>query len=320
MSTLLKELEVKKEFIGFYVLKNYSESTKKTGEPYFRIDVSDVSGTVNGVCWENPENYNVDANCVGCIVKLKGLYDIYNGTPQIKVHNIRKITDEEFNEIDKSSLLPHAPIDIETEFKKVYEYLNSIKDEDYKKIAFHILAETKDKFISIPAGKSVHHAFIGGLLMHTCNMMKIANFYSAMYQDIVDRDLLMTATFLHDNAKIDEFELTNLNLVQAYSLLGQLMGHLVMGAEKIERAANELNIDSNQLKIQMLKHLILSHHGSGEMGSPVTPKTAEAELLHLIDLTDSRLEMYAEEYKNLEVGEVTKKDNWALGHRIYRYK
>lgn len=318
MAKKINEFVAGDELLGFFLLSSYSTGTKKDGETFFRGTISDISGKIQFVCWQKPENYGISENASGHVVKVKGQVSEYEGNLQLKVYNIRLATDEDKPEYSASDIVCSAPIDIEASLNDVETLINSIADDELKTVCNQVLAERKEQFISTPAGKTVHHAFPGGLLMHTRNMMVLSDFISKMYPTTINRDLLLAGTFLHDICKIEEFTLTDLNLVNAYSVEGQLMGHLVMASEYVGKICDQLNIDAD--KKLLLQHVILAHHGEGEMGSPVTPKIAEAEALHIIDLMDSRMEIYAEELSNLKVGEITPRDNWALGHRIYKWE
>lgn len=318
MQKTLKDLQTGEEFTGFVVLKNFILQNKATGEPYFRVEVADKSMAMQGICWEDPAKFNVTRENIGSIIKIKGTRNEYNGQPQFRIYNVRQATREDEQYYDVDALIDSAPIDIDSATEDVLYLINSLEDEEYKQVCLYVFEQNKEKFTTIPAGKTVHHSFRGGLLMHTHNMMEIADFVANQYEDVIDRSLLVASTFLHDMAKIQEFSLTEQNLVSEYSKEGQLLGHIYMGASNIREVCERLGISEE--KTLMLQHMVLSHHGEGEMGSPVTPHCAEAEALHIIDLLDSRLEIYSEEYKNLEPGEFSSKKNWALDHRIYRNK
>ena len=180
-----------------------------------------------------------------------------------------------------------------------------------------MLARHRDAFISIPAAKSVHHGFLSGLLMHTLNMMKTADFLSGLYDGVVDRSLLLAGAFLHDFAKEQEFTFSQLGLVTGYSVKGELLGHLVMGAQEVAGVAGELGISPE--KTMLLQHMLLSHHGEPEFGAAVRPICAESELLSLIDKLDSRMEIYRATLEKMEPGEISGRI-FALDKRIYRHK
>lgn len=318
MNNKIAEYKAGDELLGYYLLSTYATGIKKDGETFFRGTVSDVTGKIQFVCWQKPENFCMSENAVGHVVKVKGQISEYEGNLQLKLYNIRLATDDDKSNYDANSLVNGAPIDISAGLNDVETLIESLSDNDLKSVCKRVLDERNEQFITTPAGKTVHHSFPGGLLMHTRNMMVMSDFISKMYPTTINRDLLIAGTFLHDICKIEEFTLTDLNLVNSYSIEGQLMGHLVMASEYVGKICDQLNI--NYDKKMLLQHVILAHHGEGQMGSPVTPKIAEAEALHIIDLMDSRMEIYAEELDNLKTGEITPRDNWALGHRIYKWR
>ena len=195
--------------------------------------------------------------------------------------------------------------------------LESIEDADYRAVALELLRRHEAKFASIPAAKSVHHGFLQGLLMHTGNMMKLADFLTGLYADTVDRSLLLAGTFAHDLQKETEFVLSDLGLAVEYSVKGQLLGHLVMGAQEVAEVARALGTPEE--KSVLLQHVVLSHHGEPEFGAAVVPMCAEAELLSYIDKVDSRMEIYREAFEGLHPGEFSGRI-FALEKRIYKHE
>ena len=152
--------------------------------------------------------------------------------------------------------------------------------------------------------------------MHTGNMLKLADFLSDLYADTVDRSLLLAGTFAHDLQKESEFALSQLGLVTDYTVKGQLLGHLVMGAQEIAEISALLTIPED--KSVLLQHMVLSHHGEPEYGAAVKPVCAESELLSYIDMIDSHMEIYKENLDGLSPGEFSGRI-FALDKRIYRH-
>ena len=166
-------------------------------------------------------------------MKIRGNIGEYRGTPQITVDRI-SLADEN-DQYEVSALVPVAPIDVDATMDELKVLIASIKDEDYRKVCQIFLEQHYDAWKNTPAAKSVHHGFLSGLLMHTTTMLKIADFLAGLYGDIIDRSLLLAGTFLHDFGKQQEFTLSQLGLVTDYSVKGQLLGHLVMGAQERRR-------------------------------------------------------------------------------------
>ena len=299
---------------GFYILKDAQIKTSNSGKPFLAATVSDRTGTLDVKAWDysGPVGMPEDA---GKVVKVRGDITEYRGTTQLTVSNIRMALPED--SYDSSLLVPVAPIDREQTLHQVQQLVDSLEDKDYRQVAQTMLTRHLDAFKRIPAAKSVHHSFLSGLMMHTANMLHLADFISGLYPQIVDRSLLLTGTLLHDFAKEREFTFSQLGIVTDYSLKGQLLGHLVMGAQEVAALCAELGTPEE--KSLLLQHMILSHHGEPEFGAAVKPMFAEAELLSQIDMLDSRMEIYAETLPNIPAGTFSSRI-FALDKRIYHHE
>ena len=299
---------------GFYILKDAQIKTSNSGKPFLAATVSDRTGTLDVKAWDysGPVGMPEDA---GKVVKVRGDITEYRGTTQLTVSNIRMALPED--SYDPSLLVPVAPIDQEQTLRQVQQLVDSLEDKDYRQVAQTMLTRHLDAFKRIPAAKSVHHSFLSGLMMHTANMLRLADFISGLYPQIVDRSLLLTGTLLHDFAKEREFTFSQLGIVTDYSLKGQLLGHLVMGAQEVAALCAELGTPEE--KSLLLQHMILSHHGEPDFGAAVRPMFAEAELLSQIDMLDSRMEIYAETLPNVPAGTFSSRI-FALDKRIYHHE
>lgn len=297
---------------GFYVLKDASAKTTSNGRPYLQCQISDRSGFLTGFYWDYPGP--IGAGNIGAVVKIRGEITSYRGTPQLTGHRIRLAN--EHDEYNKSLLVPVAPIDVDERMASIRSLIDSLSDPDYKRICEQMLSRHGEVFASIPAAKTVHHSFLNGLLMHTSNMLKTADFLAGIYADVIDRNLLIAGTLLHDFAKKEEFVFSELGLATGYAVKGQLLGHLVMGAQEVAAIAEELGVPEE--KSVLLQHMLLSHHGQPEFGAAVIPMCAEAELLSEIDLMDSRMEIYAENLSEAPEGSFTNRI-FALDKKIYHH-
>ncbi len=307
----IRDMRLGDEVEGFYILSGAVRRQTAQGKPYLTGTVSDRSGGLDFVIWDYTGALGPEDN--GSVIKLRGRVSEFKGSLQLAVQRIRPA--EESDPCETERLVPTAPIDREAELRYVEELAASIADDDYRRMAQRVLGLRRESFARIPAAKSVHHGFVGGLLMHTANMMRTADFLTGLYADAVDRDLLLCGTLLHDMAKAEEFVFSPLGLAVDYSVEGELLGHLVMGAQQTARLAEELALPRE--KSLLLQHLILSHHGEPEFGAAVRPLCAEAELLHLIDLIDSRMEIYAETLEGMAPGSFSGRI-FALDRKIYR--
>ena len=276
------------EIEGYYILKSANPKVAANGKPFLTGALSDRSGAVELKVWDYTGP--LSAADEGKVVKVRGTVSEYRGTVQFVAGRIRLAAEDD--PVDASALVPTAPIERGAAMEDLRRWVESITDPDYRAVADAMLTAHGDALEAIPAAKSVHHAFLGGLLMHTANMLKIADFLADMYPETIDRSLLLAGTLLHDMAKEQEFVFSQLGLATDYSIKGQLLGHLVMGAQDAAETAARLGIPEE--KSVLLQHLILSHHGEPEFGAAVRPLCAEAELLSLIDSVDSRMEIYRE--------------------------
>ena len=305
----IHELSVGDEIGGFYMLQSATVKTDKNGNPYLNATVTDATGSIGAKRWSYvPEEPFQD----GCVVYLRGKVSEFGGTNQLTLTHIRPATEKDHVEL--AALVPSAPIDADAAMDYVRRTVASITDTDYRAVCEEMLSRHGDDFFQIPAAKSVHHAFLHGLLMHTANMLRSADGLSDIYAEVVDRNLLLSGTLLHDFAKCREFALSRCRMVTDYTAEGHLLGHLYMAAREVDEICRTLNVPAE--KAMLLQHMLLSHHGEPEFGAAVRPACAEAELLSYIDLIDSRMEIYAETYSNMSPGDLSGKI-FALDRRIY---
>ena len=299
---------------GFYILKEGAIKTSNSGKPFLSATVTDKSGSLDLKAWDYSGPVGAPADA-GKVVKIRADVTEYRGSIQLTASNIRMATQED--SYDVSALVPVAPIDRDETLEKVRSLIASMEDRDYRVLAETMLERHLETFRSIPAAKSVHHSFLSGLLMHTANMLCLADFLAGQYSQIIDRSLLLTGTLLHDFAKEKEFTFSQLGVVTDYSRKGQLLGHLVMGAQEIAQVAAELGTPEE--KSLLLQHMILSHHGEPEFGAAVKPMFAEADPLSQIDMLDSRMEIYAETLPGVPAGTFSSRI-FALDKRIYHHE
>ena len=309
----IADLEAGDEIEGFYILKTAQIKTSNSGKPFLAGSAADRSGAIDIKIWDYAGPLGPQDE--GCVVKLRGSVSEYRGTLQLIVSRIR--TTQEDDRYTLSELVPAAPIDAEAGWQELLELVRSIQDKDYRTLCQTVLDRNAGRFQLLPGGKSMHHSFLNGLLMHTLYMARTAQFLAGLYSDVVDRDLLLAGTILHDVAKCREFVTSPLGLVTEYSIPGELLGHLVMGAQAVAEAAKELGVPDE--KSLLLQHMLLSHHGEPEFGAAVRPMCAEAELLSLIVLVDSRMEIYKETMEETEPGRFSKRV-FALDKKIFRHR
>lgn len=309
----LDELNYNDSFTGFYILKNPMNKVTNSGKPYLAAVLADASLSVESKVWDYPGPLGPADD--GKVVKVQGVFQEFKGMPQIKVERIRLATEQD--SYDLADLVPVAPLNRHEAYADIETLVESMADEDYKKVCREFLRRHGQRFCDFPAAKSVHHSFVGGLLMHTHDMMVLADFLSAHYGTVIHRDLLLAGTLLHDFSKMEEFITSQLGIVTEYSTKGQLIGHLVMGAQEAAEVCALLGVPEE--KSMLLQHMILSHHGQPEFGAAVVPQCAEAELLCYIDNIDAKMEIYRENLEKTPVGGFSQRI-FALEKRIYNHE
>lgn len=280
------------------------------GLTYFTLELRDSSGSINAKKWEvTPQDESIFV--AGNVIEANFEVIFYKTSLQLKIYSAKLINEDE---IDVSKFAKQPPVAYEVLEKKLKGHIDSISEGDIKKVLLHILTKFKSKFLSHPGASSIHHEYQHGLLHHTVSMADHAAYFASYYPNI-NKDLLLAGTLLHDIGKTIELEG---KVVFKYSLQGKLLGHISIINSEIAKAKEELNINSDD--IILLQHMILSHHGQLEYGSPVMPEIKEALLLYLIDNIDSKMVIVEKALETTEVGEFTNKIFALDGRAFYKHQ
>lgn len=274
--------------IGCFLITEAVQGTAKNGRPYVNLVLADNTGSVQGKMWDT-ELQAVGAS-PGDVAKVSGKVGEWAGSLQLTIDRIRKATAEEAG--PSRQYVRSSKFDSETMISELYEITNMMDDQKLKSATQEAIFMNREKLCRWPAAASVHHAFAGGLLEHVLSMVKVAvllhEHYSQFY--VVNLDLLIAGVVFHDLGKLQELDATE--LATEYTLQGSMVGHIPLGMMMADEVMRSLSVDDD-VRIGVL-HLIASHHGTLEWGSPKIPATAEAILLHQIDMIDSRLQIYYE--------------------------
>lgn len=270
---------------------------------YMQLYLCDKTGAVKAFCWDNAEKF-YELTKGNNVIKVEGRAEIYNEKLQIRVFNISLPNQNEF---ELEDFIQSSKKNLEELFDQLNKEIKEIKNPFISQL-FTKISENTSLFYSIkksPASKSIHHAYIGGLLEHTLNCLSIGKKICELYP-FLRKELLLAGILLHDIGKIKE--LTCKSHIE-YTTEGRLLGHIFMGAQIISECCDKIPNFPEKLKNELL-HLVLSHHGSEEMGSPKTPQTVEAIALHLIDNLDAQIERFIKiiEKANIKYGEWTPYD------------
>ena len=272
-----------KNVTTYFVVASKQVKPRKTGEPYLDLKLADRTGQIDAKMWDNVADA-IDVFEQDDFVKVKGLINKYNQRFQLTIHKLRKC---EESEVDYADYLPKTTKDIDELWRTVGEYVASFQNPYLKKLLEVFMAdpELAHAYKTAPAAKTLHHAFIGGLLDHVVSLFKSCDLVCRNYAQ-VDRDLLLTGAFLHDIGKV--FELSYARSF-SYTTRGQLLGHMIIELEMLQEKLEQVPGFPPELKT-LIEHLIISHHGEYEFGSPKLPMFPEALMLHYMDDLDSKME------------------------------
>jgi 3'-5' exoribonuclease len=265
-----------------FVLSEKNLSQKKDGNNFLNVSLSDKTGTLKGVVWDNVDQITAGVTS-GDFVYIKGTVNEYKGTLQLV---IKKMEAFSADEVDPADFLPMTRRNIEDMFDRILKITASIETVYFRQLIQAFLNDENfvREFKIAPAAKKMHHAYIGGLLEHTLSMASLADKIAGHYSGI-DRDLLIAGAILHDIGKTKEFEY---QFRIDYSDQGRLLNHIVIGIEMIDEKLTGIK-EFPEDQMVLLKHMIVSHHGTREFGSPEPPKTIEAVILNYIDELDSKV-------------------------------
>lgn len=280
---MIKDIKENGEVTEYFVLESLELRKARNDKEFLMLSLSDKSGKIKGFYWKDAA-LMVQVLRDSIFVKVKGITKLVGENLSIQIELIRPA---EEHEIDINDFLDVVPEGIAFWKQRLLESIDQISESDYRRLimAFVNDGEFMAKFETTPGGLSIHHNYMGGLLEHTVSTMNLASVIADKYHKVINRDMLMTGAFLHDIGKTREiyFEAR-----KNYTTEGKLLGHILIGAGMVDEKIKELKDFPSELAL-VIKHMILSHHGEAEFGSPVRPAIPEAIALHMIDNTDAKL-------------------------------
>ncbi|WP_240420723.1 3'-5' exoribonuclease YhaM family protein [Paenibacillus periandrae] len=316
--SLIKTLNSQDEFVGFYLIKELEikQTNSTPAKDYLDIVLCDATGQLPAKYWDASATDKETFFPMG-LVRVQGLVQTYREKLQIKIIKIRKATDDDGVSLtDFIRSAPIRPVDLIYTIKQA---MDSIQDKEMHAIVSFCVKKVEDRLMHYPAAKTHHHAYYAGLAYHMVRMLELGQFICRQ-RPFLNPDLLTAGIILHDIAKPEEMT-AQLGIVSEYSVHGKLLGHISMASNWITEAAILCNIDLNSDRVLALQHMVLSHHNSGEWGSPVQPQIPEAIALHHIDTIDAKLQMVEDALDTTPEAE-----NWTQSIRglenkaIYRMK
>lgn len=284
----LNELYEGDRINGIYLCKQRQSAVTKNGKPYDSVILQDKTGTMDGKIWD-PNSLGIDEFDALDYIEVMGDVTSFAGAMQLNIKRVRKAAEGEYHPAD---YLPVSENSTEVMYTQLCSMINSIKNTYLSALLKKLFVEDPEfikAFEEHSAAKTVHHGFVGGLMEHTLSVARLCEYMAGAYP-ILKRDLLITAALLHDVGKTRELSSFPMN---DYTDEGQLLGHIVIGAQMIHDLAREIPDFPEKLEHQLV-HCILAHHGELEYGSPKKPALAEAVALNLADNTDARMETLTE--------------------------
>ncbi|WP_053365472.1 3'-5' exoribonuclease YhaM [Bacillus sp. FJAT-27245] len=307
MGKKILEHETGEQVEQFLLIKNSVKGIASNGKPFLTLILQDKSGEIEAKLWDAGEDDERNY-CAQNIVKVAGEIQNYRGKNQLKIRQIRPAGPHEGVKID--DFLETAPVSRDEMAGKLTQYIFEMKNPNIQRITRHLLKKHQRAFMEYPAATKNHHEFVSGLAYHVVSMLDLAKVISNLYPSL-DRDLLYAGIILHDMGKV--LELSG-PISATYTVEGNLLGHITIMVNEIGKTAEELGIAGEEVII--LQHMVLSHHGKAEWGSPKPPLIKEAEILHYIDNLDAKMNMLDGALERVKPGEFSERV-YALDNRSF---
>ena len=275
------------------LVSQVTKGVTQNGAPYLSITLQDNSGSIEAKFWDVKSEQEAIIK-VGEILDFKVDVLLYRQNLQLRIHDVSKQAAEHYNLTD---FVQSSEYDVSYLKEQIEGFVSAIENQIIKDITVEALSYYGDKFYQYPAATRNHHDFVGGLATHVYGMGKLANSICDLYP-IYNRDLLMAGVILHDLGKIEEYDAP---LLSQYTPEGRLIGHISIMHTRLTQIVEKLGYENTEEAL-ILRHMVLSHHGELEYGSPVLPMVKEAEMLNFIDNIDARTNMFEKFYPEQEEG------------------
>ena len=282
----------------YLLIKEAKKGVTTVGKPFMSLLLQDRSGDIEAKLWDTNEEHE-QMYQAQVIVRVGGEIHDYRGKNQLRVKQIRVARSEEGVSI--SDLLPSSATPKEELYEELTQFFFDIKNPVISRITRHIMKKYQEQILIFPAATKNHHDYASGLLDHVVSMLRLSRSICDLYPTL-NRDLMYSGVILHDIGKV--VELTG-PVGTAYTVEGNLLGHISIMVNEIGIAAKELNVEGEE--VMLLQHLVLSHHGKEEWGSPKKPMIQEAEILHYIDNIDAKMNMLTRALDRTNPGEFTER-------------
>jgi len=309
---------------SFFLVHSKEIRTTKEGKPYLALRLGDQTGVVEARVWDLPGPEAGETEALGAFeaddfVKVQARVELYRDRPQLKIEKLRRARPEEVNWAD---FFPRTQKDVEAMYAELRGIAAKVSNAHLCQLLLSVLddREIAAKLKQAPGAKSLHHAYLGGLLEHMVSLCQLCQVVASHYKTL-DLDLLLAGAILHDLGKIDELSYPRPGSEACafdYTTPGRLLGHIVLALEVVNAKMALLAGFPEELR-RLVQHLLVSHHGQLEFGSPVVPQFREAIVLHYLDDLDSKLEAIESSLAAETEGEWTAW-NRALARQLFRHE
>ena len=311
MATVLEKESVGGQALGFMLVKSCDKKTTQKKTEYLDMILSDSGGEIVAKLWDySPAKCDIFPS--GSIVKVKGTIDVWNNSPQLKIDKIREANFAD--NVSMDDLVVSAQFSSEEMFSELENTAKDFKNTDLSKIVLHLLNENKSDVLGASAALRMHHTMRGGLLYHTLSMLKVGKAVCSVYP-FLNKDLVCAGVILHDLGKLSELRYNEAGIASEYTPKGNLIGHIIGGAVNIAMTGEKLGIDPEI--VMQLQHMVISHHGIPEFGSPIPPMFPEAQVVSTIDKLDAEMFEMLAALSGIEKGQMTNKV-FGLDRKLYK--
>ncbi len=294
-------------FDDFMLIKEVSRGVTSNGKPFLTLILRDATGEIEAKLWDatkEDETLFVPEQ----IIRISGEINQFRGKSQLKIMSVRLA--QPTDNVYVTDLVEKAPVEKQFLTERLTEAIFEMKNPALQRIVRAFIKKYQEALLTYPAAAKNHHEYASGLAHHIVSMLAIAKELHKLYPEL-NKDLLYAGIILHDLGKIKELSGV---ITTSYTVEGKLLGHIPMMVEEIGVMAKELQIEGEE--VMVLQHLVLSHHGKAEWGSPTPPLIKEAELLHLIDLIDAKMNMLNRALDKVKPGEFTER-MFAMDNRAF---
>lgn len=285
-------------FEGFALIKEVKKGTTSGGKPFLTLVLGDQTGEIEAKLWDSTKEHEQQLTTEE-IVLVNGEIGQFRGKAQMRINAVRLAGPDDGVHI--ADFIEKAPVSIDELKEKVTEAIFEMTNPNLQRVVRAFVKKYEENLFLYPAASRNHHEYTSGLAHHIVGMLGLAKSVHELHPEI-DRDLLYAGVILHDIGKLRELSGV---VSTSYTAEGKLLGHISIMVEEIAQMARELQIEGEE--VMVLQHMVLSHHGKAEWGSPKPPMVREAEILHLIDLMDARLNMLDRILINTAPGEFTER-------------